>query len=356
MASIYKRKSKDGKSFTWRVVIRIKGYPTICKTCSRKQEAEDWAQETEQNIKAGQFKIAMHKQQYTYGQLIERLYADGALEQHRSLKKTRSQFEYWKKRLGNYALIHITPEIINKERAELLETDSAKGTKRSPGTINRLMAVLSSTLNYAVKRLRWLSENPCANLTKLKDEGKRDKILQESEFAKLLKECRESKSPYLYCIVLIALTTGARQGEILNLHWDEINWERKQAHLRETKNGRSRNIVLVDPVIHELKKLYALRQPNKKLVFASLTTFGKIDIKKAWQAAARRANISITFHGLRHSYCSMAASQGASTLELMTGMGHRTMQTLMRYTHLETDLTRKFSNHISNRIFEEDPL
>ena len=46
MASIYKRRSKDGKNFTWRAVIRLKGYPVVCKTCERKQEAEDWAKET----------------------------------------------------------------------------------------------------------------------------------------------------------------------------------------------------------------------------------------------------------------------------------------------------------------------
>ena len=57
MASIFKRKSKDNKSFTWRAVVRIKGYPTACKTFERKQEAEDWAQETERGIKQGQFKL-----------------------------------------------------------------------------------------------------------------------------------------------------------------------------------------------------------------------------------------------------------------------------------------------------------
>jgi hypothetical protein len=55
MASIYKRKSKDGKSTVWRVVVRIKGYPTACKSCERKQEADDWAKDTERRIKLGQY-------------------------------------------------------------------------------------------------------------------------------------------------------------------------------------------------------------------------------------------------------------------------------------------------------------
>lgn len=351
MASIFKRKSKDGKDFTWRAVIRISGYPTTCKSFERKQEAEDWAQETERRIKLGQFKFEMHKQQHTFNELMIRLYSDGALEYHRSLEKTRSQYEYWDQRLGHYALVHITPELVSKERQLLINTPTIKGLKRAAGTINRYMAVLSSTFNYAIKRLRWLHENPCLNLLKIKDNAKRDRVLQEGEFARLMEACQQSKSPYLYCIVLIALTTGARQGEILNLEWSDISWDKKQAYFKETKNGRPRSVALVDLVIQELKKIHALRQPDKSLVFASRTAFGKIDIKKGWREALKRANISsLTFHGLRHSFCSMAAAQGASNLELASAMGHRTLQMLMRYTHLEGDLARKYSEGITKTI------
>jgi integrase len=118
-----------------------------------------------------------------------------------------------------------------------------------------------------------------------------------------------------------------------------------------TKNGRPRSIALVDEVIDELKKIYSNRQPNKPLVFSSRTAFGKIDIKKGWREALKRAEISgLTFHGLRHSFCTMAASQGASNLELANAMGHRTLQMLMRYTHLEGNLTRKYSEAITKTI------
>ncbi len=51
MASIYKRKERNGKGYKWRAVIRIKGYPSVCKSFDRQQEAEDWSQEVEQKIK-----------------------------------------------------------------------------------------------------------------------------------------------------------------------------------------------------------------------------------------------------------------------------------------------------------------
>ncbi len=353
MASIYKRKDKDGKLTGWRAVVRIKGYPTTCNTFDRKQEAEDWAQDTEQRIKAGQFNFNGHKQQYTYQELIERQKADGAFEHQRSFDKIRSQFEYWQNRLDQYALVHITPELIAKERKILMETPTPKGTKRAPGTINRYMAVLASTFTYAVKRLRWLNENPCSNLLKLKDNSGRDRILQENEFAGLLDACRKSKSPYLYCIVLIAITTGARRGEILGLEWSHVDFKQNIAHFKETKNGKPRSVALSDAVIAELKKLYEKRQPLKPLVFASTSAFGKVDIKKSWQGALRKAEINgLRFHDLRHTFSTLASRQGASNLELATAMGHRTLQMLQRYTHLDVQVTKKFSNNISEQILQ----
>src|ERR1700722_30749 len=88
MASIFKRKLKDGKGFTWRAVIRIKGYPVVCDSFERKQEAEDWAQETERSIKCGQFKFDQHKHLHTFTQLVDRFISDGALQHHRSANRT----------------------------------------------------------------------------------------------------------------------------------------------------------------------------------------------------------------------------------------------------------------------------
>ncbi len=351
MASIYKRKDKEGKSSGWRAVVRIKGYPTVCDTFERKQEADDWAQDAERKIKLGQYNFTANKQQYTYAELIERLHLDNVLQRHRSFKNIRSQFQYWKERLGSYALAHINSELLAKERNYLIDLPTKQGKKRTPGTINRYMAVLSSTLSYATKRLRWMHENPCTNLLRVEDNAGRDRILNAEEIARLLAACKQSKSPYLYCIVLTALTTGARRGEILGLEWRHLDLEKRIANLKETKNGRPRSVALADPVIEELKKIYAMRQLNKPLVFASRTAFGRVDIKKAWAEAIRRGGISdYHFHDLRHQFCTFVAGMGASNLELATAMGHRTLQMLVKYTHLDTNITEKFSKNISERI------
>jgi integrase len=157
-------------------------------------------------------------------------------------------------------------------------------------------------------------------------------------------------------LVLISISTGARQGEILNLEWKHIDFDNKIAYLKETKNGRPRSIPFSDLVIQELQKLYESRNPQKPLVFASKTAFGRVDVKKAWQQALKRAGISgCRAHDMRHTFATLAASQGASILELATAMGHRTLSMLQKYTHLDAKITQKFSNQISENFLQDDP-
>jgi integrase len=352
MASIYKRKNENGTS-VWRAVIRIKGHPSVSNHFERKQEADDWVQETERKIRQGQFNIDSFKKQHTYKDLIERLKRDGFFEYQKALKKISSQFQYWEGKLGSYALVHITSDLISKERQILMDSLLPDGNKRNPSTINRYTAVLSSVLGYATKKLRWMHENPCSRILKLKESSGRDRILSKEEAVRLLAACKESKQQYLYCIVLIALTTGARRGEILGLEWSCLDLEKGIAALKDTKNGKPRSVSLSQPVLQELQKLFVLRDKKKPLVFASKTVFGQIDIKKSWMEALKRAGIEdYHFHDLRHQFCTFAAGMGASNIELQTAMGHSSLQMLLRYTNLDAKNSKKFSDHISERILK----
>lgn len=219
------------------------------------------------------------------------------------------------------------------------------------------MSSLSSVLGYAAERLNWISENPALRLIKLKENSGRDRVLTGEEIHRLLSSAKESKSPYLYCIILLSLTTGARQGEILNLEWRHIDFTNKIASIKETKNGRPRSIPLCEPVIEELQRLYQQRNPKKPLVFASKTAFGRIDIKKAWQQALKRAGITdCRAHDMRHTFCTYAAERGASNLQLATATGHRTLNMLLHYTHLDVEVTKQFSNQIAAQILKGNTL
>lgn len=351
MASIYKRKKKNGAP-SWRAVIRITGHPAVCNHFDMKQDADDWVADVERQIKLGQFKLERHKAKATFSDLLNHYYSSGILGHRKAAVDTVRHLNYWKERFKSYSLAYITTELIAKERQLLANKPTQKGTPRSSATTNRYVAALSSLLSYCCRTLGWISENPCSNVTMLKEPPGRDRILSDAELRRLLKACRESKNEYLYCIVLIALTTGARKSEILGLTWEQgIDFESRLAHLRITKNGKPRSLPLVPEVVTELQKLYERRNPAKKLVFASKTTSGRIDFRKPWVQALRLAQIDdFVFHSLRHQFATLASRQGASILELQLATGHLSVESLQVYTHMQGQMVRKFSDNIAKRI------
>lgn len=248
-------------------------------------------------------------------------------------------------------MVHLTPERLGNERQLLVDTPTYRNAKRSSATVNRYIASLSLSLTYACRQLHWISENPCFHLIKLKEAPGRDRVLSDEETQHLLAACRESRCAPLHCIVLMAFTTGMRQGEILGLTWNQIDFENQIAHLKETKNGTPRSVPLIDEVIQELKVLFQSRNSSKSLVFASKTAFGALDINKPWNEALKRANIeNFVFHSIRHHFATLAARSGASNLQLKTAMGHKTLQMLERYTHLDVQTTRHISLQVSQKI------
>ncbi|MCB1111187.1 MAG: hypothetical protein H7A37_00480 [Chlamydiales bacterium] len=162
MATITQRKNKNGTK-VWRAIIRLKGYPTVCDHFDRKQEAQDWANETEWQIKLGRYKFGKEDQKKTLSDLIDRYFSDGVLDHHKSPKDAKRHLEYFRSSLGSYALTYLTPELLLSERKKLQETPTYRGEKRNPATVNRYMSSLSGALCYACRNLRWIDENPCSN-------------------------------------------------------------------------------------------------------------------------------------------------------------------------------------------------
>jgi integrase len=146
-----------------------------------------------------------------------------------------------------------------------------------------------------------------------------------------------------------------RQGEILGLTWDLIDLDQGLLSLKETKSGHPRSIPLVGSSLEHLKQLYERRNPHIPFVFPSKRRFGIICIRKAWEEALSRAGIqNLRFHDLRHTFATVAAKAGASNLELATAMGHRTLQMLQRYTHMDVNHTRRLSEFVTSNLLGQE--
>ena len=213
----------------------------------------------------------------------------------------------------------------------------AKSKPLSPATLNRYQAALSALLTWAIKSRRaprgWA--NPCLRLGMRTENNERVRFLSDDERTRLLEACRASTWPRLYLMVLMALTTGARRGELEGMRWRDIDFERAEARVALTKNGEPKVHVLLPAVLGELRR--HVGAPSA-LLFASSRRPGQaFNSVPAWHRALKAAKVrDFRFHDLRHSCASYLAQNGASLLEIADVLGHKQLTVTKRYSHLTT--------------------
>lgn len=255
-------------------------------------------------------------------------------------------------KLGKYFLTHVTPSIIGGLRDELLAGITRRNTQRSTSTVNRYLAALSRVFNICVKEYGWLKENPVLLISRPKEAKGRERYLSLTEISRLLDACRDSRSQFLYPIVVFALATGARRGEILNLKWEDVDFDRSIAIFRQTKNGESRSVSLTPLLVDSFMKEKKIRVILSAYIFPSQNGQKPADIETAWDGAIKIANLpGLRFHDLRHTASSHLAMNGASALEIAAILGHKTLAMVKRYSHLSTSSTAQVLTRMNDIIF-----
>lgn len=211
----------------------------------------------------------------------------------------------------------------------------AKGKPRTDATINRYVAALSALMTWSIKR-RIAPKgyvHPCRAIELRPENNERTRFLSEDERARLLVACRASKWSRLYLLVLMALSTGARRGELVGLRWADIDLEHCTAHVGRSKNGDPKVLPLIPSVVDELRRV---KGKPAELVFASKRSPAKpYAFVPRWADALREAKIrGVNFHTLRHSCASFLAQNGATLLQIGDLLGHRSISMSRRYAHL----------------------
>jgi len=165
----------------------------------------------------------------------------------------------------------------------------------------------------------------------------------------LFEACRVSSWDRLYLLVLLALTTGARRSELLNLKWNNVDWDNNQAYVETSKNGHPRVLPLTKEAIKELR---LFKQDGNILIFKSIINPNKpFCFSKSWGKALKEAGITdFTFHSLRHTTASYLAQSGASLLEIGNVLGHKSLSVTKRYAHLCVESKTKLVNAVLGGI------
>jgi integrase len=314
----------------------------LFQTFPNKTLAKEWARKVEAEIATSRFLRRVEEEKHTLSEAIDRFLAENLSElSEQEQNSRRTHLNWWRDELGPLSLAAVTPAAIAEARAELL-------TRVSGATSNRYLAALSSVLNLAEKEWEWLGRNPVSKVRRRAESRGRVRFLSDDERKRLLKVCQASHDWRLYPLVLFALTTGARQGELLGLRWEDIDLENGRGRLQKTKNKDRRSISFPGSAGEVLREM-AETPHESGYLFSNgdgVPTFPK----KPWLAAVREAKIdNFRFHDLRHTAASYLAMSGATLPELAAFLGHRTLAMVQRYAHL----TESHSESVAERMAQQ---
>lgn len=202
--------------------------------------------------------------------------------------------------------------------------------KLSSNTVRLELALLSDL--FSIAHIEWgaCTDNPVIRVRKPKLPPGRDRRLRPREEAKLLRRASEMKNPEMYSVIVIALETAMRQGEILGIQWEDINLRIGIVHLRMTKNGTKRDVPLT----------FRAREAFTRLgvkPYGPVFSYKQTGFKSMWRALLAKVNITdLHFHDLRHEAISRMFELGTmDVVEISTISGHKSIQMLKRYTHLK---------------------
>lgn len=340
MATI--RKNAGKKRTTYTVTIRKTGYATESQSFPTLTKAKAWATGVESKMDDGKWNTGISEaNKHTLADLI-----DYYLEVEGEVTARKSCLAWWHEDIGHLKLSQVTPAVLNKCKIKLSNTSASNRTaSRAPATVNRHLAYLSVVFTKAVKDYQWCSENPVKSVSKLKEPKGRIRFLSDDERKALLDACKPE--PMLYELVVTALTTGARAGELLGLQWSDIDFSRGTATLRNTKNGETRLIPITG---HAYDLLKARRGIG--FVFPSNTGKAFYEYAKPFKKALETAGIQdFRFHDLRHTAASYLAQSGTSLLEIAATLGHKSISMTQRYSHLTDKTIRDNGAALNSRMF-----
>lgn len=293
--------------------------------------------------------------------------ADDYFAHYEGLDDSRpSRIAWWTNRLGDRPAASITDDDVFEALEELASTPArryagidadgrkifrVRSDRRAKSTINRYHVALGALFSWAIKRRRmpkgW--ENPCRKIERQREPAGVVRFLSDAERERLLEACRASSWDRLYLLVILAITTGARRGELMGLQWSDIDLERGCAYVCTTKNGDRRVLPLTSIAIEALQKL---PRRSAGLIFGSRSRpKSPFNFEDHWRTARKVAKLpDFRFHDLRHTCASYLAQNGASLLEIADVMGHRQLSMTKRYAHLTINSKASLVNRVLGGI------
>ena len=335
------------KSGIWKVAIRRKGFPNVFKSFLDVKDARKFARTVESQMERNVFEDYSGARGTTLREILVK-YRDERTAIKKGVREETSTINFLiKHKIALNSLMTLRSHHIHKLMKELSAT-------RKPGTVNKFVNIICHAWRVAKREwgINLPAENPCDMVTMNKVDDARDRVLTKVEYQKLLDVSSEqdaSKSfnrnhtdhlRFLTDVIKFAYQTGARQGEILKLKRDHIDFNNKQCTFYDTKNSFDRTIPLADETLAILKK-----HVFGKYVFDCNSS----RLRKWFRRATKTAKINnFRFHDLRACFCTNALLNNWSIAEVSAVSGHKDWSQLKRYTRIKpNDLLEKINNVVN---------
>jgi integrase len=318
----------------WRAKVRRRGFPEQSRSFDTRFKAEVWARSVEAEMDRGIYVDRTEAEKNLLGDLIDR-YLREVTPKKRGAGPERARLLAMRERtISRIKMAALSSAHIASYRDDRLKEVAA-------GTVIKELNHLSHIIETG--RSEWgiqIAENPVSVVARPAQPKARDRRFRKGEEARLRKACEDARNPFLVPVIDLALETAMRQGEVVGLEWMHVDLASQVAHLPLTKNGEARSVPLSKKAVDVLKALRPDDEDAEGPVFPGLT--GEA-IKRAFMRACVRAELKdFHFHDLRHEATSRLFEKGLNPIEVASITGHKTLQMLKRYTHLNaSDLARK---------------
>lgn len=253
---------------------------------------------------------------------------------------------------GKYQLRHINRQRIQEFKLIRATTPTKHGKQRSVRSLNMELELLRTILNYCVAN-GWLGKTPFTGskltghkLIEKAKENRRDRIMTDDEEQRLLAVCNNERA-HLRGLIILAVDTGMRRGELIKLEWGHVDFSARMLRLpgRITKTKKPRTIALTRRSYDELSLLHASCPEGQASVFGIRDNF-----KRSWTTAKRMAGVAgLNFHDLRHSFITRANESGLSRDVVTKASGHSTLDAYERYVHAPDHILRQIAESLDAR-------
>lgn len=317
MASIRKRGDR------WQAQVRRLGFPLRSKSFLTKRDAEVWVRQVELQVDRRELppdRAILAKTKLA--DLVTR-YRDEVTPRKKGTEQEKSVLDkFLRHAICQKPLSQLMGSDFAAYRDERLEEVSSATLRRQLNPIHNMFKVAKDEWNYP------LGDNPLDKVKFTVIDNRRERRLRTGEIERLTEAANETRNGLVLPVVLFALETALRRGEILNVGWHHIDLERRSLVIPESKNGHSRVIPLTANAVRILERM---DRDQEKPFPVTPNAF-----RLAWQRLTRRAKIDdLHFHDLRHEAISRFFEMGLTIPEVASISGHRVIRMLMRYGHAD---------------------